>query len=525
MSKVVKLTPLKIHRKSLLFLAFLEGALVIFCELIGAKMLNSFFGASLFVWTGIITTTLAFLTLGYFIGGKLSTKINAQAILRNCFALASFFIIIMPYSSDMLFLKYSDSSLIVGAVLTSIFLIGPSVLLLGISSPIIIQLLTVENENPGKVAGQVYAISTIAGILSTLILGFFLLPYFGLKIPLLIAALTLIVMSLYIKINFVNGAMLFLVLTLGLKVTFSTKDDPKYFTTLYKSEGLMGQLKVMDQIYKGYDAHYRLLFINGVPQTIISYKKNVGSSFWEYVHRISATASLKQNKKALLIGMGGGGIANELQKQNIQLDIVDIDQRMDEIAQKYFQHKPKESTTFTIDDARHYIKTSTKKYDLIVLDICSGEVQPYNVFTLEGIAELKKIIRPDGIILIQYQEKINPRKTSGSQSIAKTFIQNNFKVYQNIEKADIASVILACSPNEIDFGAIEKSQLTKNVLEQKWLDEFLKEPFTPIKKASSNSVLLTDDRPVLEFINTETIELWRKSMMQNYGVKFLNVKK
>lgn len=507
--------------KTLLTFAFLEGALVIFSELIGAKMLGSFFGASLAVWTGVITTTITFLTIGYFIGGKLSSKPSKLTILKNCFAIAGLFVCIMPTWSEFLFVKYSESSLVSGAVITTIFLIGPSVLLMGISSPIIIQLLSEKTNETGKVAGKVYAISTLAAILATLFLGYLLLPYFGSSLPLFVSALLLVGISIYIRPAFLNIAVGVLIVGVGLKDNLTEKQDIKYFKTLYKSEGLMGQLKVMNQDYSGFNVHYRLLFINGVPQTIISTNVKEGSSFWEYVHRISATASLKQNKNALLIGMGGGSIAKELQKQNLKLDIVDIDKRMNEISQKYFFYKPKPSTTFTVDDARHYIKTCSKKYDLIVLDICSGEVQPSNVFTNEGIAELKNILKKDGIVLIQYQEKFNSTKTSGSQSIAKTFINNKFYVYQNIEKIEIASVILACSPNKIDFTQMDSTKFTPNVLAQKWLPAFTKNPFDQIKKPSSNSILLVDDKPILEKINAETIELWRKSMITYFGVRFL----
>lgn len=469
----------------------------------------------------MICTTISFLTLGYFVGGKLSVKESKLSILKNCFALAAFFIIIMPIWSEFLFLKYNEASLSSGAMMTSIFLIGPSVFLLGISSPIIIQMISEQTLEVGKVSGKVYAISTVAGIISTLILGYFLLPNFGFKLPLLLAAFILIGISMYIKMNFLNLIVVIIVLFIGIKGLIVKKEDVKHFETLYETEGLMGQLKVMNQTYKGNGVFYRVLFINGVAQTIMFNHNKKGISFWEYVHRISAAATLKKGKNALLIGMGGSSLANELQKQKFKLDIVDIDKRMLPISKKYFHFSQKPSTTFTVDDARHYIKTTKKKYDLIVIDICSGEVQPSNVFTVEGLAEMKKIIKNDGIVLIQYQESFNSKEISGSQSIAKTFMKNKFKVYQNVENQEIASVVLACSPQEIDFKRLKKENLTENVLTQRWLDEFLKNPFTQIKTPSKNSVLLLDDKPILEKINANTIELWRKSTMKYYGLVFL----
>ena len=122
-----------ISKNSWYLFAFLEGALVIFSELIGAKMLGSFYGASLAVWTAVISVTISFLTIGYFIGGKFSTRKSNVKILKNCFVFAAFFIIIMPFWSEKLFLTFNESSLVSDAIKTTIFLIGPSVFCLGIS--------------------------------------------------------------------------------------------------------------------------------------------------------------------------------------------------------------------------------------------------------------------------------------------------------------------------------------------------------------------------------------------------------
>lgn len=502
-------------------IAFLEGALVIFSELIGSKLMGSFYGASLAVWTAVISVTITFLSLGYYVGGKLSKNLSKSKILSQCFALAALFVVIMPFWSTTLFLKFNEASLVSDAIKTAILLVGPSVFCLGISSPIIIQILSEQEGQVGKVAGRVYAISTLAGILSTLLLGYVLLPSFGLQLPLVISGVVLVLVALFLKRNMPTILLSLVVLFVSIFSLTKEKEDIKYHKTLYESEGLMGQLKVIDQDFSGNDLHYRLLFINGIPQTIIHNKDKSANSFWEYVHRISATASLKKGKKALLIGMGGGAIANELQKLGIELDVVDIDQRMFEVSQQYFYFAKKKSTSFYVDDARHYIKTCTKKYDLVVIDICIGEVQPSNLFTMEGLAELQKIVKKDALILMQYQEKLDKRKTSGSQSIARTFLESKYKVWQHVEKLEVSGVILAASPQNIDFSAIDTSAITKNVKQQLWLPDFLKQTFQTITKPASNSILLVDDQPILEKINAETIEAWRKSILKFYGLKFL----
>ena len=68
------------------------------------------------------------------------------------------------------------------------------------------------------------------------------------------------------------------------------------------------------------------------------------------------------------------------------------------VARHYF-YLP-ERVTITVDDARHFIRTCTKKYDLIVLDMFKGEDPPNHVFTQESLEELKLMLNPNGTVLV-----------------------------------------------------------------------------------------------------------------------------
>lgn len=511
--------PKTISSATLYGLAFFEGALVIFAEMLGAKLLASYFGSSLVVWTAVISITITALTLGYFLGGKLSKKKNKIKILALVFSFAAFFFVIMPSWSVFLFEKCQSMSLISGAVISVSFLVGPAVLCLGISSPVIIQLLSEQNREAGQSSGQTYAISTVAGILATLLIGFYLLPNFGISMPLFIASLALSALSFLVSYTHLNALATLVVLLIGFQL-FQETEENKFYKNVHHSEGLMGQIKVVDQSIAGSENTYRLLLINGIPQTII-FKIPQAVSFWQYVHRISMAASLKKGKSALLLGMGGGSIANELQKMDCKLDIVDIDERMYDFASDYFYFQPKATTRFICDDARHYIKTSPEKYDLLVFDVCSGEVQPSNLFTLEGIDDIGKNLKSDGFILIQYQEALGKNKVSGSQSIINTFLEKGYKVYKNIEKGDIASIVMAVSRQEIDFSKINKEELTPNTKIQPFTDAFLANPFERCKKDLKKGIILSDNKPNLELINAKTIEIWRTVMNENYGLKLM----
>jgi len=177
---------------------------------------------------------------------------------------------------------------------------------------------------------------------------------------------------------------------------------------LYQSEGVLGQITVYD--YISADNHdMRILLINGVPQTFVI-KKQIPISHWPYVHRLATLASTKPaGSKALLVGMAGGTIAMELDGMGFQTDIVEIDSRMPEIAEQYFGLDPKRMNII-IDDGRHFFNTTKNKYDIIIIDVVNGEVQPNHMFTKEAIENIKRICTKDGLVLLNYQGYIEGKK-------------------------------------------------------------------------------------------------------------------
>lgn len=78
----------------------------------------------------------------------------------------------------------------------------------------------------------------------------------------------------------------------------------------------------------------------------------------------------KEHKDTLLIGLGGGGMVHFLNFYfpYINLDAVEIDPAIIEIAKKYFYLKPIPTTKIITDDAVNFITLPGKNYDVIYMD-------------------------------------------------------------------------------------------------------------------------------------------------------------
>ncbi len=67
-------------------LVFVAGASVLAVEILGTRILGPFYGVSLFLWSALITVTLAALSVGYILGGRWADK--GPKITRLCYVVA-----------------------------------------------------------------------------------------------------------------------------------------------------------------------------------------------------------------------------------------------------------------------------------------------------------------------------------------------------------------------------------------------------------------------------------------------------
>lgn len=168
-------------RHLLLLVAFIEGAAVMAVELAGAKMIAPFWGTSLYVWASVLAVTLGGLTIGYYTGGWATTRMQPGRLLFWELLLASVFAALMPLAGMKFMPQTMDMGVRAGSLFSAIVCIGPTLMALGMVSPTIIQLTNDSLQNTGKSSGSVYAVSTLGGIIMTLMTGFYLLPELGIK--------------------------------------------------------------------------------------------------------------------------------------------------------------------------------------------------------------------------------------------------------------------------------------------------------------------------------------------------------
>jgi len=475
-------------------------------ELLGAKMLAPYFGSSLYVWASVLAITLGGLAVGYYAGGIVSYKSKNPLTLFYVLLAAAAFTVLMPFSSKMILWVVGSHSLIPSVIVSASCILFPPVFMMGMVSPLIIRAITVDVEQSGRAAGAIYAVSTVGGILATFTFGFYIIPNFGLTLPAILTGIVLGIIPLFVIIKqkqIAKAAGFFLLCVWAISI--ASQSFSSNIKRVYAEEGLLGQVAVLD--YPHYnkdtvlDGYSRWLFVNRVSQTMydsLADETNGEEKYFTYVYRISDYVdSFPKASKSLLIGLGGGSVAKKLIEKGFDVDVCELDQRIADVARKYFYLSPK--VNIKVDDGRHFIRNCKNKYDIIVLDMFKGEDPPNHVFTIESLTALKEMLNPDGIIFVNSLGYFEGSIGKSMRSVYKTFQAAGFnvKALTTDPNPDQRNILFYAST-----GAIQSHP------------DFIDEKNMDLKDA----VVLKDEYPVLDILNAEAAQRWRVMAIQSFNV-------
>jgi len=480
-------------------LSFTEGGAVMATELIGAKILAPYFGTSLYVWTCVMALTLGGLACGYFLGGRLSQKEKHEKLLLSIVLAAAIYICCLPLFSSFFLYLATITSLIPAVLLSSTLVLLPPVFLMGMVSPLLIKSLTETKEESGKKAGEIFAISTVGGILFCFLTGFYFIPQWGLNYSLFFISSLLAIFPIIYFLRLKNFTAVVIYVLCAASILYRTNTTSK---SVYLSEGLLGKLDVRDILYQSNANEKpdscRMLLINNAIQSAVNLK--TGDSRLEYTSVLKKNISLIGNtpKTALILGLGGGVIANELCGQNIKVTAVELDERMTMVAKKYFNLNS--SVEIIQDDARHALYNLDKKFDLVMIDLFNAEVTPSHVLSLESFEKMKSLLNENGLIVINTYGYLFDKAAKGNLILLNTLQKAgfNYKICYvgDKQKEDFRNFEIFVSVKPIE----------QNLFAQ--LDE--KTP--DLNLIPTN----TDQHPTLEFANAEAAKRWRYSYLRNF---------
>jgi hypothetical protein len=162
---------------------FVCGWVLMGLEIVGGRMLAPYFGSGVWVWGSVISVFLAALSIGYFVGGLLSTWYPSARAMGAIIAIAAIALLpVAKYYADVSeWIASMDMHERWGSLFAANCLFLLPSMLLGMVSPYAVRLVTHRVEVVGSRAGSLYAISTVGSCLGCLVTSFELILRFGIR--------------------------------------------------------------------------------------------------------------------------------------------------------------------------------------------------------------------------------------------------------------------------------------------------------------------------------------------------------
>lgn len=375
-----------------------SGASVLAIEILGTRILGPFYGVSLFLWSALITVTLAALSLGYAVGGRWADRGPRQSRLSILLLLAGLWILAIPFFKRPVLLMAEPFNLQLAVLVAAFVLFFPPLALLGMISPYAVRLKASGIDVVGRTAGNLYAVSTIASVVAALLTGFFLIPKVGVSRMVIGIGLLLIGTSLAGLLGRRNRAVqLFILLVTAGTIAVAGVYVPQQRIDpdngiLFIEESPYAEIRVIDM------NGMRFLLIDGSAHTIIDLE--TGQTAMEYVNVVDIAKEYFQKPgRLLLIGLGGGSVVEHFARDGWQIDVVEIDPVVTRAAFEQFG-LDRQAATYHHRDGRAFLHHTDSEYDLIILDAFGSSSIPFQLVTQEAFALAASRLRHGGVMTV-----------------------------------------------------------------------------------------------------------------------------
>jgi spermidine synthase len=494
----------KYHKNNLWklkILTFSSGFIVMALEIVTSRILTPVFGSTIYTWGSLIGVILSGLSLGYFLGGRISDDHPSFDKICGIVFSVGLFIVAIPFFAT----HVVDFSIAVlpgtqytPLLATFLLLMLPSVLL-GFVSPYVIKLGTSTLKRVGNISGNLYSIATIGSIFGTFVTVFVLIPnlavnqiIFGLGIALL--ASSLIGLKTPPKII----AVVVVVILIIPWTSVSLHPFPHYGTLLFEKETVFSYLDVSEF------GDNRSLYLDGMQHSTMNLNDplDLVIDYTEYFH-----LGMMFNPDATnVLFVGGGGFTGPKNflalYPDTKIDVIEIDSDVIDVAKKYFELKEDSRLQIFNDDARQHLSTFEKKYDLIFLDAYASTYVPYHLMTHEFFQTLEQRLESDGVIVSNLLGSIEGNHSQIVKAVYKT-MKETFPVAYVFPTESIPTnfqnVMIVSSNQPYEFDRLSLFEFAKNNPSNYLIDELsVDDHFYQKLVDTSNAPIITDQHNPLE---------------------------
>jgi predicted membrane-bound spermidine synthase len=383
------------NKKFLFLLIFCEGYIVLASELISIRQLIPFIGSGTEVISIIIGAVLLSMALGYHYGGVKNITNIRKNLIKN-FLISQF---ILTLGLSYVFIElFHQSYLLLGLTskigfcfLYSTIFIAIPIFLLAQTVPLISNYFSKKISR--KITANILFFSTLGSFLGSIFTTLVVMQYLGVNYALIITIVNFVILIAILAKKQFYYEVIFSIFIFG-------------FCCMLNSSNLLKTLNMVSA------NQYSNIIIKDIPE-ISGKNMNINNSnsslyvpnpednfeYAEYINNNFLYPLINQTKDILIIGAGAFTLGYE-DDTNLY-DYIDIDKSLKNIAEKYvLPKKLGNNKNFIVDSALSYLKNNNKKYDLIIVDAYSNELNiPLEVSVTEFWQTIKLRLKPQSIVV------------------------------------------------------------------------------------------------------------------------------
>lgn len=495
---------MKPGRAYLLLTVFVSGMTTLAVELSASRLLDPYFGNSNLVWANLIGLILIYLTVGYYLGGRLADRFPQPAALYQIIAWAAFFIGLVPFAARPLLggisgeLTTAQVDVLIGSFIGVLALFALPVTLLGCVSPFAIRLAVRNVGHAGNVAGGIYALSTLGSILGTFLPVLVLVPAVGTRVTFFIFSGTLLLVALGGLFRAAPRlAWLYLLLPLALIALALLLPGGVIKAAeglVYETESTYNYIQVVD-----WDRRYLLLNegqgIHSVydPENLATY----GS--WDYFLVAPffnpPPHTPDQVKSLCLIGLAAGTISKQYTAVfgDIPIDGVEIDPEIVRVGREYFD-MTEPNLNVIVADGRAFLAHTDRRYDVIGVDAYRLPYIPWHLTTVEFFRQVRDHLSDEGVVVI------NVGHTDSDWRLVEAMVATLGRVFPSVHVINVRDTFNAVVVATVQIT--DAANLTANLpgMAHPLLADAAQRAIADLHPIASGDIVFTDDKAPVEYL-------------------------
>jgi len=486
-----------VPRPLLYLLVLTAGMTTMATEMSGSRLIAPYFGNSLFIWANLIGLILIYLTLGYYLGGRLADRRPEPRLLCWLTMTAAASIAVLPFVARPIMgiaikgVEQISAGAFLGSFAVTVLLFAVPVTILGMVPPFAIRLRMTAVASAGNVSGNLYALSTVGSIIGTFLPVLVLIPWIGTRDTMLLFAGVLAAVSAA-GLGSRIWAGVPLIIMVGLAIPQGAiKPDPD---SIFETESPYQYIQVVDKN----GTKYLKLNEGWAVHSVYDPDRLLTGGVWDYFSIASWFGGGSAPETVLVIGSAAGSVTRLLSSfyPGVQIDGVEIDPDVVDAGRKYFDmNEP--NLTVHVADGRPFLKTSEDSWDLIAVDAFRQPYIPFYLTTREFFEEVREHLADKGVVMI------NVGKTPGDSAVADAIAATMRDVYPSVYSFDAGQfnelIVATKEPSGIGDLMSRTSAMPPRVA------ELAKEISPKLAEVQPGGTILTDDKAPVEWLTDQMI--------------------